>query len=379
MQSLFSIAWLYWNPPKEVFTVPFIGRPIVWYGVLFVAGFILGYFLFVQIFTRFLKNSNRFSIADVHSWPKLIQFLQKPFGESTSLAKELLLKVQPASLSKIQHSPPPSKIDDQIKKDIVDGMNQLILEKQLPRTALESALPGISTCNRTAYFFADHLIWFAVLGTLIGARLGHVFFYDWETFSQRPEEIIKVWKGGLASHGGVIGVTIAIYLYFLSIKKWVPRLSFLKLLDFVAIPSALVACFIRLGNFMNQEIVGTPTTLPWAIVFGNAADGSLPIPRHPVQLYEGFAYLVTFVVLYQIWKRKAEQLGAGFLVGLLFTCIFGSRLILEFWKVEQSAIYDQSFLQMGQLLSIPFIIAGIALILHAKAEKGSSYCHTAKS
>ena len=194
----------------------------------------------------------------------------------------------------------------------------MLHNKHTQRSEIEAIFPGISSAKRTAFFFADRLIWFTVLGTLIGARLGQVFFYDWEMFSQHPLEIIKIWKGGLASHGGVIGVTIAIYLYFLSVKKWIPHLSFLRLLDFVAIPSALVACFIRLGNFMNQEIVGTPSTLPWAIVFGNAADGSLPIPRHPIQLYEALAYLITFIILYRLWKTKAEQLRSGFIVGLTF-------------------------------------------------------------
>lgn len=374
MQNLNWLAWLYWNPPIEVFRVPIIDRPIVWYGVLFVSGFIIGYFLFIPILARFLKNSKHLSIIDIHNWPQLILTLQNASSDSPELITQLLQKLRPDTLNKIKSLQINLKPDDQTKNDIVNGLNHLLHNKHSQRFDIESAFSGISSAKRTAFFLADRLIWFTVLGTLVGARLGQVFFYDWAIFSLHPEEIIKVWKGGLASHGGVIGLVIAIYLYFLSIKKWVPSLSFLRLLDFVAIPSALVACFIRLGNFMNQEIVGTPSTLPWAVVFGNAADGSLPIPRHPVQLYEALAYLITFIVLLRLWKTKAEQLRSGFIFGLLFICIFGSRLVLEFWKVQQASIYDYSFLQMGQILSIPFIAMGLYLIFRPKKTK--SCCQT---
>ncbi len=120
----------------------------------------------------------------------------------------------------------------------------------------------------------------------------------------------------------------------------------------------------------------TPSTLPWAIVFGHAADGSLPVSRHPVQLYEALAYLITFIVLFRLWKAKAEQLRSGFLVGLLLILIFGSRFILEFWKVEQASVYDEAFLQMGQILSIPFIIVGLLLIFRPK--RASRFCQKLK-
>jgi len=298
MQTLSCPAWLYWDPPLEVFTVPWIDRPVVWYGILFVSGFILGYFLFVHILANyFIKN------------------------ESTS------------------------------------------------RTQFLDA----SSAKRTAYLLADRLLRFIVIGTLVGARLGHVLFYDWELFIHHPLEIFKVWKGGLASHGGVVGVLIGLYLYHLSIRKQFPGFSFLRLLDFVAIPSALAACFIRLGNFMNQEIVGTPSQVPWAIVFGNAADGSLPIPRHAVQLYEAAAYFVIFLILFGLWKTKKEEHKPGLFIGLLFVLIFSARFILEFWKVHQDSIFEFSSLQAGQLLSIPFILIGFVLIYRSqKAQNNHS-------
>lgn len=285
------LAWLYWNPPREVFRVPYLDQPVVWYGVLFVTGFILGYFILVPIFSRYLRN----------------------------------------------HTSIP-----------------------------ENEIRG------TTFQLLDRMVWFIVIGALVGARLGAVFFYDWDYFKQHPEMIYQVWRGGLASHGGVAAVALALYLYLLTVKKWVPNLSYLRLLDFVAIPSALAAAFIRLGNFMNQEIVGTPTTLPWAVVFGHAADGSLPIPRHPVQLYEALAYFVTFLILYRVWQTKGEQLKSGFIFGLLFIFIFGSRIILEFWKAHQDSIWDGPFLQIGQLLSVPFVLLGLFLVFRGNCSSSQS-------
>ena len=217
-------------------------------------------------------------------------------------------------------------------------------------------------CRLKATTISDFLLWYVVLGIIIGARLGHVFFYDFDYYRQFPLDILKVWQGGLASHGGVIGVFLAILLFYRQKKALLQGISFLKLLDLVAIVSALTAGFIRLGNFMNQEIVGTPTNLPWAVVFGRAADGSLPIPRHPVQLYEALAYFLTFALLLSIWRVKKKTLADGYYLGLMFILIFGARFFLEFFKSNQASMFASSFLQAGQLLSVPFIIIGILLI-----------------
>lgn len=362
MPALINFAWLYWNPSAEAFTLPFIDRPVLWYGILFITGFLIGYFLFVNIFTKYLQTNKFLTTINIANWPQFIQNLQNPSAHSSSIVNKLIEKI-PATLRKRLKAFSVGQPDLEIKNSLLEALNQLLSDGQIQRKDLEKAFPGIFSDKRTAYFLADRLLWFIVIGTLVGARLGHVLFYDWDLFSQHPVEVFKVWKGGLASHGGVLGVALALYLYLLSIRKWMPHLSFLRLLDFVAIPSALAACFIRLGNFMNQEIVGTPSNVPWAIVFGRAADGSLPIPRHPVQLYEALAYLISFFILFGLWKKKGTQLKEGFFVGLLFILIFSARFVLEFWKVQQTSIYDTSFLQMGQLLSVPFILVGFLLVL----------------
>lgn len=289
------IGWLYWDPPREAFRVPLIDHPVVWYGILFVTGFIFGYFIFHFMLTQFLRQS--------------------------------------PSLFSISNSTPSSF----------------------------STSP-----ERVSHFLCDRLCWFIILGTLIGARLGAVFFYDWPLFRQNPIEVFKIWHGGLASHGGVVGVMIALYLFSRYVRQWMSQLTFLRLLDYVAVPSALVACFIRLGNFMNQEILGVPTTLPWGIIFGHPIDDHLIVPRHPVQLYEALAYLIIFFILWKCWKQQPKEEKPGALVGLLFILIFTSRFILEFLKTEQPSILDVSFLQMGQLLSLPFIALGFFLFCRAK-------------
>lgn len=137
----------------------------------------------------------------------------------------------------------------------------------------------------------------------------------------------------------------------------------------VAIPTPLAAFFIRLGNFVNQEILGIPTTVLWGIVFGNPADGSLPVARHPVQLYEGAAYLAIFGLLFYWWYTKADRLATGTFFGWCITLIFSSRFIIEFWKMPQGSSFGDYDFQMGQLLSLPFIIAGLLVLYFRKNDR----------
>jgi prolipoprotein diacylglyceryl transferase len=175
--------------------------------------------------------------------------------------------------------------------------------------------------------------------------------------------IIKTWEGGLSSHGGAIGVIIAVYCYYRFRKNEYPSLTFVNLLDMLAIPVAFVAVCIRLGNFVNQEILGTPTTMPWGVIFGHPNGlQRAHTALHPAQLYEAVAYLLTFIVLAVLWRKKRESLRQGTLIGLFFILIFGARFVIEFWKANQSLMIDESFLQTGQYLSIPFILMGAVFV-----------------
>lgn len=203
------------------------------------------------------------------------------------------------------------------------------------------------------------LIW-VVCATIIGARLGHVFFYEWDYYSQHPEHIWRTWEGGLASHGGAIAIIIAVFLY----SKFTTKLSPLWTFDRLVIPIALVGALIRIGNLMNSEIYGGPTDLPWGFIFvrGNEWPG---VPVHPTQIYEALCYLALFVVLmWMFWKKHAQR-RPGLIFGVFLTWLFGARFLIEFVKNDQVAREATMTLNLGQQLSIPFIIIGIGLIIWA--------------
>lgn len=235
-----------------------------------------------------------------------------------------------------------------------------LLMAELQRTSMPQA-----DLKKRCQELADRLTWYLILGAVIGARLGHVLFYDLPTYQGRWLDIFKIWEGGLASHGGAIGIIVAVALFRWRIAKPYPQLTMLKLLDLICIPTALAACLIRIGNFINQEILGTVTTVPWAVVFEHAADGSLPIPRHPVQLYEAVAYLMTFFVLLAFWRYRGPKSPTGALFGIFLTIAFAARIFLEGFKEPQSLLIDETEGMMGQYLSFPFLAIGVILLLYA--------------
>lgn len=204
----------------------------------------------------------------------------------------------------------------------------------------------------------DSLLVYLVVGTILGARLGHVFFYGWEYYSQHPGEILMVWKGGLASHGGVIGNFIALYIFSLRVSKK----NVLWIVDRVIIPTALAAMFIRLGNLFNSEIYGVETTLPWGFIFERNGE---TVAKHPTQLYEAGAYLITFLVMrYMYWKTEAKS-KTGLLSGVFFIMVFTARFFIEYIKEDQEAFEATMSLNMGQWLSIPFVLLGLIMVLVA--------------
>jgi prolipoprotein diacylglyceryl transferase len=204
----------------------------------------------------------------------------------------------------------------------------------------------------------DKLFMYVVVATIVGARLGHVFFYGWEHYSQHPGDIIKIWEGGLASHGGAIGILVALYYY----SKRVTRRSMIWTLDRLVVPVALAAVFIRLGNLMNSEIYGHATDLPWGFVFERRGE---EVAKHPTQLYEAICYLITFVtVFFTYWKTKAKE-RQGLIFGIFLIGIFGSRFFIEYVKEVQELWEQDMTLKMGQWLSVPFVIAGIYYIYKA--------------
>jgi phosphatidylglycerol:prolipoprotein diacylglycerol transferase len=227
----------------------------------------------------------------------------------------------------------------------------------------------------------DTLVTYMVLATILGARLGHVLFYGpyWDKiengqiiergYFSHPAEIIKIWEGGLASHGAAIAILIALFIF----TKKVSKRPYIWILDRIAAPIAIAATFIRLGNLVNHEMVGYVTDVPWAFEFQyfyNEAIGNYdPTPRHPAQLYEAICYFISFgVLLYLYWKLKKWQ-QPGFVFGSFLILIFGARIICEFFKLGQTARDYTLPLNTGQLLSIPLVIAGIYLVMKATKNK----------
>jgi len=204
----------------------------------------------------------------------------------------------------------------------------------------------------------ESLFIYLIVATIIGARLGHVLFYGWDYYSKHPIEILYVWQGGLASHGGILGIIIAMVIW----SKNVSKRSILWVLDRVVVPSIFVGALIRFGNLMNSEIYGVQTALPWGFIFERNHE---TVAKHPTQIYEALSYLVTFgVMLYMYWKTKAKDY-QGLIVGVFFVMVFSARFFIEFIKEEQEAFEKGMSLNMGQILSIPFILTGIFLIVRA--------------
>lgn len=235
---------------------------------------------------------------------------------------------------------------------------------QLNRTSSQTP----TAIDDLSHLLSEKVLWFIILGTLVGARLGHVFFYDWPYYKNHLSDIPQVWKGGLASHVGVLGIIVSLALFRWRIKSLAPSLTFLLLLDSISIVCGIPAAFIRIGNFINQEILGTVTDLPWAVVFGHPVDGSDPIPRHPVQLYESIYYFFVFCGMVYLWKsHKADKMAPGVLTGILLVAIFGFRIFIELFKAPQGMLINQeATFDMGQYLSIPLVCFGAYLLCRGK-------------
>lgn len=199
-----------------------------------------------------------------------------------------------------------------------------------------------------------------IVGTIVGARLGHCLFYDPVYYLSNPVKILKIWEGGLASHGAAIGILLALWYY----TKKHPKYTMLWLLDRIVIVVALAGAFIRLGNFFNSEIIGTPVSLPWAVIFTRIDT----IARHPAQLYESLSYLLIFIYLFRSYYKFDGKIPKGRFFGIFLILVFSARFIIEFFKEVQSPFEHNLPLDLGQLLSIPFILAGIYFLWRSWKE-----------
>jgi len=202
----------------------------------------------------------------------------------------------------------------------------------------------------------ENFLLYVIAGAVIGARLMHCFAYEPDFYLSHPLEILKIYKGGLASHGGLLGVLIALYIFAKKYKE-----DYMWLLSRVAMPGALTAAFVRFGNLFNSEILGLPTDKPWAIIFSRID----MIPRHPVQLYEAFSYLTLFTLLVFVYKKVSPSFATKILPGIFLTFMFIVRFLLEYTKTRQADYTTSLPFTTGQMLSIPFILIGLGWIILA--------------
>ena len=226
-------------------------------------------------------------------------------------------------------------------------------------------LKGIFKAEKLSNEAHEALFMYGIIGIFVGARLGHCFFYDFDYYSQHLLEIVLpiqknangvyqfIGYAGLASHGGTLGLLLALYFYS---KKY--QIKYLMLLDLIAVVAPLGAAFIRFANLMNSEMIGNPTTMPWAFIFKRIDN----VPRHPAQLYEALSYLLIFASIFIIYKINSIKIGNGFYFGYAITLIFIMRIVIEFVKINQVEFENGMLLNMGQLLSIPFLIIGLYFV-----------------
>ena len=378
-------TYFYWNPSKEIFILPFVNWPILWYSLFFAVGFIVGIFIFNYLLKRYLLNYPHFSNDDISHSDLLLKILKSPQNRQMgAISKKILNSIKDKEEKDLTNLEKFLVIrtfnnfidDDSIKKldgDIKFDKSQFIQPlRSKKRLFLEKmCYPCVITINHLSSLITDKFAICMLLATIVGARLGHLLFYeDFANYLSNPLEILKIWEGGLASHGAAVAIIIMVFLFSMYLQKKSHPISWLNLLDLVAVPTAFAAIFIRIGNFFNQEIVGIKSLLPWAIIFGNPADGSLVIPRHPVQLYEALFYALVFVILLYLSRKPKFFLKGGKLIGLFLFMIFSFRFFIEFYKVKQSVLLGHhSIILMGQYLSIPFIVLGIVLFYFDESKQ----------
>lgn len=210
----------------------------------------------------------------------------------------------------------------------------------------------------------DKLTIYMLVATIIGARLGHCFFYDWEYYRENVIEILYVWQGGLASHGAGIGIVLALILFVRKMKN--EKIDYFWILDRIVITVALAGFFIRMGNLFNSEIYGHETTLPWGFIF--VRNGEV-VPKHPTQIYEALSYILIFVFLLWFYFHKKGSPRPGILFSVFLITVFAARFFIEFIKEVQVEKERDMMLNLGQKLSIPFVLIGIILLIWILVRK----------
>lgn len=377
-----AFAWIRWNVDRELFHIPYFHLSVGWYGVLFAIGFLIGYYLFIYLCRRLAFLNPHLLETDLNwnVWEREISShpeIRAIFGEKlfeTSDRKALLAWLNEQAIEK-------GRFDRQLFFDkrktsrFLCSVKRFFKSRLSPedylrlkrRLSVEELFgPEIINTKKKVVSIADRFLIYLVIATVVGARGGHIFFYeDWTVCYRDPLFIFRVWEGGLASHGGVLAVLVTIFFFYRFVfRRYFPHITPLMVFDTVGICTVIEGFFIRMGNFFNQEIVGIPTNVPWAIIFSTPMNEVGGMPRHPAQLYEAFFYLIFGCMMFYYWRSNFMRIKPGRIGGI---CLFGAflfRFFVEGLKPEQSQLFSGSshFLLMGQYLSIPLVFLGIVMI-----------------
>lgn len=367
--------FFHWNPDPFIFILPGLDRPVGWYGLCFALGFFIAQKVFSVIFYKQLQHRGLFLEVYFKDMGNTVLKLQNALNKQ--LESEYTSSLSKGLLSKIKKFKEGDKVTEKFRRDVFEHLNKVFESKFSDNKTrgfevLQNTL-GINFVKTYGDFVTEKALTYTIICVVIGARLFHVFFYGWDYYSKNLSEIPMVWKGGLASHGGVVGVLVAVYLATKLVKKVVKDYTFYDIMAPTSICIGVAFFFIRLGNFFNQEILGKPSNMPWAVVFQKPAAGHSVVPRHPVQLYEAFSYLFVFFVLNFLWKKFGDKVGRGFYFGVGLIGFWSLRFICEFFKMTQSdLVTNNDLLTMGQWLTFPFIFWGIWILVNIK-KNGKSY------
>lgn len=387
--------FIHFNPDPVFFTLPFLDFQMRWYTLWTILGISGSYLVALFVLKDKLLFLEKFSKKNIKDWSYLLSKL----GQS----EQVLFYFSSTEASKIKKWKGPD-VSDNLKKTILERFKKLtqdpdfyseekfiemkfslttkmslrnfkkIKSKENIKSLNTHLLKEIFTKKSIHSFLAlsnnltRDLVNYIVIFNIIGARLAHVFFYDWSYYQNHLGEILMVWKGGLASHGGVLGTLFGVFLFFhLQLRKIYPKFTLIGFFDLTAVYIGTSLGSIRLGNLFNQEILGKRSDLPWAIVFPRPENGAGIYPRHPVQLYESFSYYFCFLVLLLLWKRNYTKWKEGTYLGIGLIIMCALRFICEFYKESISEVISKSSsILMGQYLSLPFIFVGIIMLIRIK-------------
>ncbi len=395
------LNYIYFDPSPIFFTIPGINWPVAWYGLLFAFGVYLTYLGTRKLCREFFLERHQFFEGDIISFERLIMSLRddkhgkflesfkstlsndlKTYIDSWNCHTEITLgfkeQIVKAFNQFLETGEDPGQIDILTVYGKAIELSPLKKESLKRRFRFEMLLKGsFVSLKEKAEQICEKIMFHVVWAVTLGARLAHIVFYEnLTTYLANPSRIFKVWEGGLASHGAFLFGVLAVLFFMNRYKKSARPLKCIDMLDAIFLMSFVAFFFIRIGNLINQEILGIETTVSWGVVFGHPADGVFGAIRHPVQIYEAFSYLFVWVVFYKI-RKKYLFITPGFMTFSLCSVGLSLRFFWEFFKIEQSA-HALSYLTMGQILTMPGILIGLyGLIKVYKKSKRRPFSKTA--